>query len=189
MKRTLETLLVEQCAPTLAGVKPASLFRYQPGEERPGKEAVDGLRKELATSGLTLRILKVCGQTGAYMLYLYRAQWLHQILADSSNQAFLQKQGYRLECGIDGILGQLSARLCMEREYPHEIGVFLGYPLEDVVGFIENRGRNYVCCGYWKVYGDPAAALKRFECYRRCTADYKERIRKGIPLARLVVAA
>ena len=29
MERTFEELLVEQCAPTLVGVKPASLFRYQ----------------------------------------------------------------------------------------------------------------------------------------------------------------
>jgi hypothetical protein len=28
--RTLEEVLVEQCAPTLARVKPASMFRYQP---------------------------------------------------------------------------------------------------------------------------------------------------------------
>ena len=29
MGRTFEEMLVEQCAPTLVGIKPASLFRYQ----------------------------------------------------------------------------------------------------------------------------------------------------------------
>ena len=50
----------------------------------------------------------------------------------------------------DGMLRQLSRRLCCEADFPHEIGVFLGYPLTDVVGFIENQGRNFTCCGCWK---------------------------------------
>ena len=36
--------------------------------------------------------------------------------------------------------------------FPHEIGLFLGYPFEDVMGFIENKGENYLCSGCWKVY-------------------------------------
>ena len=31
MERTFEATLVEQCAPTLEGIKPASLFRWQGG--------------------------------------------------------------------------------------------------------------------------------------------------------------
>ena len=38
-------------------------------------------------------------------------------------------------------------------DFPHEIGVFLGYPLEDVVGFIRHRGKCFTCCGCWKSYG------------------------------------
>ena len=79
--------------------------------------------------------------------------------------------------------------MCINAEYPHEIGIFLGYPLEDVVGFIENRGWNYTCCGYWKAYGDPAAAQKCFDRYRKCTAVYKDRYARGVPLIELVVAA
>ena len=58
--------------------------------------------------------------------------------------AFLESCGY--ESGdTDFLLKQLSGRLCLEQDYPHEIGLFLGYPLADVVGFIENRGWNYTC--------------------------------------------
>ena len=35
--------------------------------------------------------------------------------------------------------------------FPHELGLLLGYPVEDVLGFIRNEGRNYLYCGYWKV--------------------------------------
>ena len=97
-------------------------------------------------------------------------------------------QGYGADQSCQELLRQLSRRLCLEREFPHEIGVFLGYPLEDVVGFIRNRGRNYTCCGYWKAYGDPEAAQKRFDQYRRCTAACCEQFRKGTAITQLIAA-
>jgi len=92
-------------------------------------------------------------------------------------QSFLQQEGYRLpEAGeapdVGNMLTQLSRKLCCSAEFPHEIGVFLGYPLGDVVGFIENRGKNFTCCGCWKSYGDPDAAQKHFDQLSKCTAVY-----------------
>ena len=35
-------------------------------------------------------------------------------------------------------------------DFPHEISVFLGYPLKDVKCFISRRGSGYHMCGEWK---------------------------------------
>ena len=35
---------------------------------------------------------------------------------------------------------KLIGRLQENEGFPHEIGLFLGYPPEDVLGFIENKG-------------------------------------------------
>ena len=67
--------------------------------------------------------------------------------------------------------------------------VFLGYPLSDVVGFIENSGRNFTCCGCWKAYGDPQAAQRHFAQLRKCTAVYLRLFHSGTPILRLAVAA
>jgi hypothetical protein len=101
------------------------------------------------------------------MLLLYRADWLRRIVADQGNRRFMERQGYPADADLPQLLERLADRLCLEEDYPHEIGLFLGYPLEDVVGFIENRGRNFTCCGYWKAYGDPAAARRRPKAGRR----------------------
>ena len=69
------------------------------------------------------------------------------------------------------------------------MGLFLGYPLEDVKGFIANGGRNCTCCGCWKCYGDPEEARRRFARYRRCTALYRRRFAQGATLSQLTVAA
>ena len=188
LERSFEEVLVEQCATTLAGMKPASLFRYQGAGKRQSREAAARWARELAPHGITVRVLKYCPQTGACLIYLYRAGWLRSILTEPSIRAFLAGQGYQADQDCQSLLRQLSRRLCLEREFPHEIGVFLGYPLEDVVGFIENQGRNYTCCGYWKAYGDPEAARRRFDRYRRCTAVWKERFRRGAAITQLIAA-
>lgn len=188
MERTFETVLVEQCAPTLVGVKPASLFRYQPGPAEEGRVPLDRWRGELAARGIRVQVLRTCAQTGACMIYLYREAWLARMLCQPEIQSFLRQRGYHPEEDCQTLLSQLSRRLCLEEEYPHEIGVFLGYPLEDVVGFIRHRGRDFTCCGMWKVYGDAAAAQRRFDCYRRCTRICMERLRQGTALTRLIAA-
>ena len=128
MERSFEAVLVEQCATTLAGVKPASLFRYQGADKRQPREAAARWAKELAPYGITVRVLKYCPQTGACLIYLYRAGWLRSILSEPSTRAFLAGQGYGADQSCQELLRQLSRRLCLEREFPHEIGVFLGYP-------------------------------------------------------------
>ena len=188
MERTFEELLVEQCAPTLAGLKPASLFRYQAADRLSSIQTAARWARELAPFGLTLRILRVCPETGAVLLYLYRKGEVCRLLAEPGIRAFLEASGYRTEEGCPGVLRQLSQRLCRGTEFPHEIGVVLGYPLEDVVGFIRHRGRDFTCSGCWKCYGDAEAARRRFASYRRCTAYCLQQLRQGVAVTRMIAA-
>ena len=89
----------------------------------------------------------------------------------------------------DELLDQLAERLCCEGDFPHEIGVFLGYPLADVIGFIQNRGKSFTTCGYWKVYTDPTAAQAEFDRYKKCERIYARCYYNGTPIRRLTVAA
>ena len=186
MSHLFEKALIEQCAPTLAGVKVASLFRISGlAASRACAQAWDEI---LSPMGLRVMVLKECHTGDACMIYVYREKWLGRLLGRKKISAFLAGIGYDVTQGI-GMLSLLSRRFCLEQEYPHEIGVFLGYPLEDVVGFIQHKGHNYTCCGHWKCYGDPAIAQARFAHYRACTAELKQRYGQGTELRRLVVAA
>lgn len=64
------------------------------------------------------------------------------------------------------MLEQLRTRLHGSEEFPHEIGVFLGYPLNDVLGFIKYHGSNCKGMGDWKVYGDLGEAQKTFAKFK-----------------------
>ena len=189
MERNFETVLAEQCAPTLAGLKPASLFHWSGGTPEGAWELERRWGREFAPYGLGLRAMKTCPVTGDGLFFLYRGRWLRAILGEERNRAFLERLGYDASRGCGGLLRQLSGRLCVEGPFPHEIGLFLGYPLEDVVGFIENRGGAYTCCGCWKVYGDPEAARRRFEQYHRCTRRCQDEVRRGVPITQLIATA
>ena len=186
---TLEQALIEHASPTLVGLKPASLFRFQPEDTAAFVRGFLALRAQLDAAGLRLMILKGCRRTEAYLLYLYRERELEALLNREEHQEFLCAMGYRPQGPLRDRLRQLASRLCLQEEFPHEIGVFLGYPLDDVKGFILHRGRNYTYCGCWKCYGDPQAAKRRFARYRRCTEAFRRRYAAGTPIIQLVVAA
>ena len=73
-------------------------------------------------------------------------------------------------------------------EFPHEVGLFLSYPPEDVKGFIDNHAANFKCAGVWKVYGDEQRARQTFEKYKKCTQIYCDLWRSGSGLEQLAVA-
>ncbi len=185
---SLEGSFVEHCAPTLAGIKVASLFCFFPENKRQFARQMKLWRDWFARHGLRLVVLRGSCEKNSFLLYLYRTQVLTRELERPEIRGFLCSLGYDVSVGCEGLLRQMGQRLRSCQDFPHEIGVFLGYPLEDVQGFIENRGRNYTCCGCWKSYGDPDQARRRFSSYRACTAAYKRRYADGIGVERLTVA-
>lgn len=189
MSKSFECLLVQQCAPTLAGVKPANLFSCRVDDMDGMSRCIADWNCKLASCGIEIRVLRVCRKNPLYLIYLYRRNWLDAILRQSEVQKFLEGEGYEVGQKTDLLLRQLSRRICTEREFPHEIGIFLGYPLRDVVGFIQNRGRNFTYSGCWKSYGDPVEAEARFRIYQICTSYYCKLFESGTPMLRLVVAA
>ena len=180
-----EDLLIRHCSPTLAGIKTGNLFSCACPSRKDLTRDLCRLNKKLVPKGIRVLPLRVC--KGRALIYAYRPNALESDLTDHRARALLLKYGYVPE-NPNGCVVHLIHRLRREGEFPHEIGVFLGYPLEDVVGFIRNRGRNYTCCGYWKAYGDPEAAQKRFDQYRRCTAACCEQFRKGTAITQLIAA-
>ena len=187
-RRSFAFDLASLCAPTLAGLKPASLFRYQPGAGQSGSAMAAAWHAALCDRGVAVRVLKTCPRTGAVLVYVYRPAQMDILLKNCDVLHFLQSEGYRPGTA-DALLAQLSQRLCCEGDFPHEVGIFLGYPLADVGGFIQNHGQNFTACGHWKVYTDPAAAQQQFARYKKCETIYTRCYRRGTPIRRLTVAA
>jgi hypothetical protein len=98
---------------------------------------------------------------GRACLLFYDRALLGTALGDPLAQALLRSCGYAAESGAESLLGQLASRMG-QQDFPHEIGLFLGYPALDVDAFIRFGGKNFALCRYWKVYHDVDGAQKRF---------------------------
>ena len=181
---SLEPSLIEHCAPTLASLKIGSLFSFiSPCWQSLFIEAAE-LNALMREKGLSLRIVRADDDRA--LCYLYREDGLVNMLSDRDAAAFLRDQGYE-SLYLPDALDTLCERMACSSSFPHEVGVFLGYPLSDVLAFIEHKGRDCSCCGCWKAYGDACAARRLFEKYDKCTRVYRRLYRAGRTLSQLTV--
>ena len=180
-----DAMIVRHCAPTLAGLKTASMFTcpFQSREEM--NRQVSRLNRRLAPKGI--RVLPLRYRGGRGLIYLYRPGWLNRDLQQAESRCILTRCGYGWDT-CAGQLRRLRQRLESSREFPHEIGLFLGYPPEDVRGFIHNKACNFKCSGCWKVYGDEQAAKSIFEKYNVCSKIYFQQWQQGKSIEQLTVA-
>lgn len=179
-----ENDIIRNCAPTLAGLKTGNTFVCPYETEEQLLSSLRSLNRKLCPRGVRAIPLRRRGNRA--LIYVFRPASLRSDLAREDACSILAGQGYCLN-GCEGCVAQLAHRIRSQEEFPHEIGLFLGYPPEDVRGFMENGACGQKCTGCWKVYGDEESAQKRFDQYRKCTRVYRDCWARGIPLERLTV--
>ncbi len=181
---TLERHLIEQCAPTLARLKTGSLFTADCGTHEQLMKEIAACEQILTPKDVHIAVMRE--QDGRALLYVYRGKRLAQDLSCPLRREFLTECGYA-RFDVASAVDTLRQRICQQGAFPHEIGLFLGYPLKDVEGFVANCGRNCLMCGPWKVYHDVQGATRQFERMRKCTQVYRRLYEQGIGLIRLTV--
>lgn len=179
-----EELLVRHCSPTIVGLKTGNLFscRFDSSEQ----ERVTLKKWNCVLSKKGLRLIPMRRKQDHTLLYLFRPARLKKDLQNEAAHKLLCAFGYH--CGnINLCVAQLIRRLREEEDFPHEIGLFLGYPPEDVCGFIENKAQCCKCVGCWKVYGDAEKAQATFQKFKRCTELCCSLVAKGCSVEKLAV--
>lgn len=155
-KQWLETQLVVQCTPILAGLKPSNLLIVP-------NWAVGKLEEVLEETEFSFYCMSV--QKDKVVFLIYRFTELLSYLNKTEVQKLLKELGYGI-CGIYDMLEIVSekyeAHLIKRSEFPHELGVLLGYPVVDVRGFMKHKGKNFLYSGYWKVYGNLSETKQLF---------------------------
>lgn len=179
-----EQMLIRYCSPTLAGIKTGNIFTCPYTEQSEVKEYIRSWNCRLKHKGLRFLPLRYSGRRA--LIYVYRPSRLNRDLQNQLANALLSKRGYPCLTPERRIL-HLIERLKESEEFPHEIGLFLGYPPEDVCGFIENKPGSCKCTGLWKVYGDAEKAQRTFDKYKKCTDVYSRCWAEGKSLERLTV--
>ena len=150
-----ELTLAFHCAPALAGIKP----------------------------GISLRPL--CRCRSRCLVLVYRRDRLERQLEQEEVARLLERDGYPLAGGLEAMLDHLASRMAGSGGFPHEVGLFLGYPAEDVEGFRRHGGQGYKYSGLWKVYSDVERAQRCFRQYGCCRRALCRRLEAGCRLVQL----
>lgn len=187
MKNQLDRLIAAYCSPTLAGIKPASLVSCDKSLYPDLPQRLEEYGAAFAPRGLHFEIVCACKERWLLMVY-HKAQLEHR-LADTAVRHVLESFGYPAGRPLAELLRMLKRRIALSDGFPHEIGLFLGYPIEDVVGFIRYQGRGCKLSGYWKVYGDAEAASRLFDRLSRVCRAVTRRVEQGETLLEVFAAA
>ncbi len=179
-----EEMIVKHCSPTLAGLKTGNMLTCYYASNDEMKKSVRRWNRRLGKKGL--RVLPLKFHNNRALIYVFRPSRLSMDLQNDIAGRLLTERGYIVKTPQRCIL-RLMQRLSNCEEFPHEIGLFLGYPPEDVSGFIENNAGDSKCAGCWKVYGDVDTAKKLFAKYKKCTDVYCTQFSKGKSVERLTV--
>lgn len=164
-----EEIIIRQCAPTLAGIKTGSLFPHPYESRKQVTEEIRSFNRWYLKRGLCLLPLRYTDSS--VLLLLFRPEQLSEDLKRPLSASILSECGYACKtCGEH--IAALIQRFTGQEQFPHEIGLFIGYPPDDVLGFIRNHAENYKMAGLWKVYGDEARACCLFKSYKQCTKNY-----------------
>lgn len=157
--KSLQVQLILQCAPFLKGIKIACILNITEENSRELYEILEG-------TGIKFKILT--RNHGKCLVLLYRRESFSRYLKRTDVREFLGSCGYE-DVEPEKMLERLSKRVCQYSDgeicFPHEIGAFLDYPIDDVKCFIEKDGKDSLFSGYWKVYNNPGRAKMIFWAY------------------------
>jgi len=178
--KEIETQLALQCAPLLTGIKISNILII---ERENAKRIVQILHKTCIDSFVLYETEE------KVTLLLYHKQELVEYLNQPQIIHFFYSMGYH-SSNIKSMVRKLKKRYAVymetKEDFPHELGLLLGYPIEDVSGFIRNQGKNYLCSGYWKVYQDAERKIRLFEQYEQAKEHVVKLILRGLKIAEII---
>lgn len=176
----IETQLALQCAPLITGLKVSNLLIIPKGNE-------EVVKRILNRTGISFyRLIQTRTKT---TFLLFRRNELEEFLSDENVKNVFIRAGYKA-LQIGKILRTFSLRyeayMQGDKSFPHEMGLLLGYPVEDVVGFVENNGKNFLYSGYWKVYENQKAKVKLFDKFKVAEETLIHLLSNGLSMSDII---
>jgi hypothetical protein len=177
---SLDMQMAIQCAPLITGLKISNLLNIP-------REDFASMQEILKHSQFSwYRLLENEEKT---MVLLFHRGSLEGYLEKRQVREMLQQAGY-VNLSLGCVLQEFSTRYrgYMERkdDFPHEMGLLLGYPTEDVEGFIQHQGEDCLCVGYWKVYANKERKLKLFDRFEKAKESLIQLLSYGVSMGDII---
>lgn len=167
--------ILEMIGPVILGSKPAEIVNI-PGSKEDKKIKLSQIQSFFSDCcKITYRIITT--HDGGKRVLFINEKSMDKVLDNKRSINFLKFMGYAQNYELNNYMDELVNRLHSE-EFPHEIGVFLGYPLKDVLGFMGYGNKELVEIRNWRIYGEKEASYKVYNSFLRDKAIMKEMVQE-----------
>ena len=175
--------LVASIAATIAGSKPSTILTMADTRYHALLTMWRHVGKAVLNETI-IRFIVLHSSEQRETVLFFREDTLARCIAAAEHREFLVEQGYPVDAGLEGCLDCLKQRFagCC----PHEIGVLLGIPLKDVLGFMGLSACDVTCRGEWCIYGQPDDTLALMRRYAEDRDFICELIENGISPCRIL---
>ena len=165
--------ILEMLGAVILGSKPAEIINV-PGSKEDKKIKLSQIEAFFSNcSRITYRIITT--HDGGKRVLFINEKSMEKVLVNKRCINFLKFVGYSSDYELNAYMDELVFRLQSE-EFPHEIGVSLGYPLKDVLGFMGYGKNELVEVKNWRIYGDKEISYEVYNNFMRDKAIMKEMI-------------
>jgi hypothetical protein len=188
-KECLSAFFAVAAAEVLSGTKPANMIRV-PNQRLPCGRRMYRLWQKFGADllqDLPLSVMPVQTEKDSVLLLIYRSDLLERRLRGKTMQAFLARHGYPRPLTLEKTLQHLKNSF--KEGIPHEVGMFLGYPLKDVKGFMGQGAGPSQGRGMWRIYGPTARSLPLSDFYRSKRQEMIAKLATGCIPYQLLQAA
>lgn len=160
--------IIELLGPVILGSKPAEILSF-PYEVKNGISKIEYIKNTFDKSNIiSYREFSYCNKCTKVLFF--NPISLNNTLIEHKNLNFLKKLGYPNLYNLKEYLDYIIEKMKMGH-IPDEIGIFLGYPLKDVIGFMGHPSLKLTKINGWRVYGDTRISDEK---YRKFINDRKK---------------
>lgn len=176
-KKYLLSTITYNVAPVLAKYKPSYLFIFHNQGKRKLYDCWEKYKYSIENE-LNIKYFELKKEEDSSAVLFYDKNQMDSILKEDKHIDFLAAHGYKVGICLEEAFVTLKGRYA--KFCPHEMGLFLGYPLEDVLEFMENPNKEALMFGYWKVYHNAEKAQDTFKKYDEIKMKVINLINEGV---------
>ena len=124
MSKALAYLLANHCAPAICGIKASNLINCHFDIYENLLDEIDELNRKYNPKYEFIVLKKTRNNA---LILVYKKEVLEKTIYKDENILYLKENGYPVNDGLEDMLECLKERIMNNKDFPNEIGVFLGY--------------------------------------------------------------
>lgn len=165
-KEFIAKIIVLNSSGILLGCKPACTITFSCQNPQKNTLFLWNEYKDSMFKNTRLKYMELFKSSSHNLVLFYDESRLKVLFEDHELKMFLYSLGYNMDSTVEEILYELKKRFI--NSFPHEIGVFVGLPLKDVMGFMGINGLKLACRKGWNIYGDIESSICIWQQYEIC---------------------